>query len=113
MRALPALAALVLLTACGGDRGCPAVLANASGQAIEQVYLAREGVAREGIGGWGDDLLPDHDLPPGGSLAFRFPAEGRYGLRAVWVNGRAAEMQGVEACRTSRVTVRDGSMQAE
>jgi hypothetical protein len=107
MRALP-LFAVLLLAACGGDRGCPAVLANASGQAIEQFYLAREAA-----GGWGADLLPDRDLPPGGSLNFRFPAEGRYGVRAIWVDGRAAEMQGVEACRTSRVTVRDGSMQAE
>ncbi|WP_431271495.1 hypothetical protein [Dankookia sp. P2] len=52
-------------------------------------------------------------LPPGASLPFRFPVEGRYGMRAVWTNGRAAEMQGVEACRTARVTLRDGSMQAE
>ena len=58
-------------------------------------------------------MLPDRDLAPGASLPFRFPAQGRYGLRAVWVDGRAAEMQGVEACRTGRVTVRDGSMQAE
>jgi hypothetical protein len=109
MRGLLALGVLTLLGACGGgDRGCPAVLANASGQAIEQFYLAREGT-----GGWSADLLPDRDLPPGGSLPFSFPAKGRYGVRAVWVSGRAAEMQGVEACRTSRVTVRDGSMEAE
>ncbi|TDH60040.1 hypothetical protein E2C06_24135 [Dankookia rubra] len=100
---------LALLGACGGsDRGCPGVLANASGQPLEQFYLAHEGA-----GGWGEDLLPDRDLPPGASLPFRFPAEGHYGLRAVWTNGRAAEMQGVEACRTTRVTLRDGSMQAE
>lgn len=109
MRALPALAVLLLLGACGGgDRGCPTVLLNASGQALEQFYLAREGSE-----GWGADLLPDRDLSPGASLPFRFPAEGRYGLRAVWVNGRAAEMQGVEACRATRITLRDGSMQAE
>ena len=109
MRMLPVLALLPLLAACGGgERGCPGVLANASGQPIEQFYLAREGLE-----GWGADLLPAGDLAPGASLPFRFPAEGRYGLRAIWVNGRAAEMQGVEACRTTRVTVRDGSMQAE
>ncbi|WP_380067785.1 hypothetical protein [Dankookia sp. GCM10030260] len=99
---------LTLLAACGGDRGCPAVLANASGQALEQFY-----VARPGNEGWGADLLPGRELPPGASLPFRFPAEGNYGLRAVWTNGRAVEMRGVEACRTTRVTLRDGSMQAE
>ena len=108
MRALRALALLPLLAGCGGDRGCQGVLANASGQAIEQAYLAPAGAA-----GWGANLLPEGELAAGASLPFRFPAEGRYGLRAVWADGRAAEMQDVEACRTSRVTVRDGSMQAE
>lgn len=108
MKALVLLALLPLAACGGGERGCPGLLANASGQAIEQFYVAREGAA-----GWGADLLPGGDLAPGASLPFRYPAEGRYGLRAVWVNGRAAEMQGVEACRASRVTVRDGSMLAE
>ena len=108
MRALPALAVLTLLTACGGDRGCPGVLANASGQALEQFYLARPGGE-----GWGTDLLPDRELAPGASLPFRFPAAGKYEVRAVWDSGRAVEMQGIEACRTARLTVRDGSMQAE
>jgi hypothetical protein len=108
MRAL-VLAVLLPLAACvGSDRGCPGVLANASSQAIEQVYLARQGVE-----GWGADLLPDRELPPGASLPFRFPAQGNYGMRAVWTSGRAAEMQGIEACRATRLTVRDGSMQAE
>ncbi|MFZ4409225.1 MAG: hypothetical protein ACOYOH_17930 [Paracraurococcus sp.] len=105
----PVLALALLLGACGGgDRSCPAVLANASGQAVEQFYVARQGAE-----GWGADLLPGRELSPGATLPFRFPAEGNYGLRAVWTNGRAAEMQGVEACRATRVTLRDGSMQAE
>ena len=109
MRRHSALALLTLLGTCGsGDRGCPAVLANASGQAIEQFYVAKPGTA-----GWGTDILPGHELPPGASLPFRFPAEGNYGVRAIWTSGRAVEMQGIEACRTSRLTVREGSLQAE
>jgi hypothetical protein len=108
MRALLALGMLTLLAACGGDRGCPAMLANASAEPIEQFYLAKPGGE-----GWGADLLPGPELPPGATLAFRFPAAGTYGLRAVWTSGRAVEMQAVEACRTTRVTIRDGSIQAE
>ena len=109
MRALAFLALPLLLAGCGGgERGCPGVLANASGDAIEQFYVARQGAE-----GWGADLLPDRELPPGASLPFRFPADGKYGLRAVWTNGRAVEMQEIEGCRTGRLTVRDGSMQAE
>jgi hypothetical protein len=110
MRPLLALALPPLLAACaaGGGRGCGAVLANASSQAIEQFYLTRVGAE-----GWGTDLIAQGNLAPGGTLPVRFPTEGNYGLRAVWTNGRAVEMQGVEACRTSRITVRDGAVQAE
>jgi hypothetical protein len=108
MRRLRVLALLALLGACGGDRGCASVLANASDQAIEQFYVAKPGTE-----GWGADLIAGRELPPGASLPFRFPADGTYGLRAVWTSGRAVEMQGIEACRTTRLTVRDGSMQAE
>ena len=109
MRRLRVLALLALLGACGGgDRGCPAVLANASGQAIEQFYVAKPGTE-----GWGPDLMSGRELPPGESRPFRFPVDGTYGLRAIWTSGRAVEMQGIEVCRTPRVTVGDGSMRAE
>ncbi len=104
------LAPLLLLpvAACGGGgRGCSATLANASGQPIEQVYLARAGNA------WGRDLVAPGEVPPGGTLPLRFGTEGSHGVRVVWANGRAAELQGVNACRMTRVTVRDAELQAE
>jgi hypothetical protein len=103
-----AFALLPLLAACAGDRGCPGVLANASSQPIEQFYVAKPGTE-----GWGPDLMSGRELPPGESRPFRFPVDGTYGLRAIWTSGRAVEMQAVEACRTTRVTIRDGSIQAE
>ena len=63
--------------------------------------------------GWGADLLPGRELPPGGSLAFRFPAEGNYGVRAIWVNGRAVEMQGDRGLPHQPRHGAGGSMQAE
>jgi len=102
-----ALALLPLLAGCG-DRSCPAVLANASAQPVEQFYVAPAGTV-----GWGEDQVKSGDLAPGASQPIRFPHDGNYAVRAVWANGRAAEMPGVAACRTRRVTVRDGALQAE
>lgn len=105
---VPTLLLLLPLAACGGGgRGCSATLANASGQPIEQVYLARAGEA------WGRDLVAPGEVPPGGTLPLRFAVEGSHAVRVVWANGRAAELQGVEACRMARITVRDAELQAE
>ncbi|MDO9710166.1 hypothetical protein [Paracraurococcus lichenis] len=106
--ALRLLSLLPLLAACAGDRSCGAVLANASGQPIEQFFLAPPGA-----GAWGADLLAAGELPPGGTLPFRVPGKGRYGIRAVWTDGRAVETQGVEACRITRVTIRDTALRME
>ncbi|TCZ66161.1 hypothetical protein EXY23_03550 [Roseicella aquatilis] len=106
MRAAAILLPL-LLAACG-DRSCPVLLVNASGQAVEQVYLARQGSE-----GWGPDLVAPGELAPGAGLPLRLAAEGRYRLRAVWANGRAAEMPGIEACAVTRLTLGDGTLRAE
>jgi hypothetical protein len=109
MTALRALPLLLLATGCaGGDRACTAMLTNASRQPLEQVFLARQGAE-----GWGADLVGQAELRPGGTLPIRFPGEGAYGLRAVWADGQAVELRGVEACRITRLTVRDGALQAE
>jgi hypothetical protein len=97
-----------LLGGCAGSGGCGAVLANASAQPVEQFYLAPAGTA-----GWGADLLSVGSLPSGATMPIRFAARGAYGVRAVWANGRAAEMQGVDGCRTTRITIRDASLLAE
>lgn len=110
---------LLPLTACaGGERGCAVTLANASSEPIEQVYVAppttgaSDGGA-SGAGPQGPDLLAPAELAPGEARAIRLPGGGGLALRAVWASGRAAEMQGVEACRLDRITVRDGAVQAE
>lgn len=107
MRRLLPLAPLLLAACAGGDRGCEVTLMNRSRLPVEQVYLAPMGAA------WGRDLLAGPDLPPGGALPLRTQRDGRYGIRAVWIDGRAVEMQGIEACRTARITLRDDALQAE
>ncbi|RAI60925.1 hypothetical protein [Roseicella frigidaeris] len=100
---------LPLLSACGGGGGgCAVRLANASSLPVEQVYVAPMGAP-----GWGPDQLAPATLAPGAGMPLRFAGRGRFGLRAVWTDGRAIEMHDVEACAISRVTLRDGAMQAE
>ena len=102
-------ALLLLLGGCaGGDASCPVTLANASAQPVEQFYIARPGA-----GAWGPDLVAAGELAPGGSLPLRFPGAGDFDVRAVWANGRAAEMRGLGGCRVARITVLDGALRAE
>lgn len=110
---LPWLLALALLPAACGQRpaepACettPVRLENGSGQVIEQLYVAPAGAA------FGNDLLGQATLPSGGALPLARPPAGRFGLRAVWANGRAAEIANLDACRTTRVTVQDGGIVA-
>jgi hypothetical protein len=115
---------LLLLAACAGPQapapagpraaapreGCTGqiFLRNASGQAIEQIYAGRPG-------DWGSELMPQGTLPPGAQGAFRLgvpPAGQRTGFRVVFVNGRAAELNGVDICETPAVTVLPDAMRA-
>ena len=108
------LLAVSLLAGCAGSgtretcgpRGVP--LANASSRPVEQLYL--------GTGmppAWGPELLGQAGLPGGASMTLPLPGSGSHALRAVWANGRAVELQGVDGCATGRVTILDGGLRAE
>lgn len=99
------------LSACSGRQGCgprEVTLANASSMPVEQLYLGNAAT-----GGWGQDLLAQGTLPSGGSMGLRLPGPGPLGLRAVWANGRAAELSGLDGCATTRITVLDSALRAE
>jgi hypothetical protein len=97
-----ALVLLLALGACAGRGDCSAVLRNGGRTAVEQLILSPEAG-----GPAGPDLLEAGPLPPGASLALRFPGRGRYALRAVLVNGRAVEVTGLQACEVGQVTIGD------
>lgn len=100
---LLALLALLSLGACAGQR-CEAMLTNRGGLALEQLALTPEATGQPG-----PDLLTEAPLPPGGSMVLRFPAPGRYGLRAVLVNGRAVELAGLDGCGLGQLIIDDPS----
>jgi hypothetical protein len=110
--AIPALLSAAILAGCavppGGSCGPrDATLTNASSLPVEQLYFG------SATTGWGEDLLARGPLPSRGSLGLRLPGPGSHSLRAVWTNGRAAELTGVDGCTTTRITVLDSALRAE
>jgi hypothetical protein len=104
------LAGLLALAACAGrSTACrsPALtVANRSGLAIEQLYLAPSAAEEEA------DLLGPLPLRPGEERRFPLPRPATASrLRVVWVDGRAAEIARFDVCATPRVTVLDSSLQ--
>ncbi len=117
MPRLAALVSLALLAGCASGpqrpqqaerRECskaPVQVNNASGQAVEQLYLGVPGA-------WGQDLLAGSELAPRAAMNLPRPGEGRFNLRLVWVNGRAAEFPNLDGCLTTRVELADTGMRA-
>jgi hypothetical protein len=105
--------ALLLAAGCaapGPGGGCgprDVALRNASALAVEQAY-GGSGAS----GGWGAELLGPAELPPGASRSIRLPA-GAQAVRLVWVNGRAAELGGIDPCAISGLTLTDTTLRAE
>lgn len=103
-----ALLLLPLLASCAGEGagpaatlGCPGEvrLHNAGSLAVEQAYLSPAGPAD-----WGRDLLAPGTLQPGEERVVR-AAPGRNAVRIVFVNGRAAEMVGMNICATPNLRI--------
>ena len=117
-QALAPLAVLALLAGCASGpqrpqqaerRECskaPVTVANASSQAVEQLYLGVPGA-------WGRDLLAGNELPARAAMNLPRPGDGRFNLRLVWVNGRAAEFPNLDGCITTRVELSDTGMRAQ
>ena len=103
----------ILLTGCtappsGRAVGCDGriQLRNAAPLAVEQLYVTPAGPSN-----WGLDLLAGATLAPGGVHAV--PARpGLNAARVVFVNGRAAEMAGLDVCATPSLTVLPNGLQA-
>lgn len=109
---LAGMFASLLMAGCEASTpgGCGArsvILRNASGLAIEQAYGGNGSP-----GGWGVDMLAGTTLAPGESRPVRLPAAAR-AVRLVWVNGRAAEMHGVDLCAISGLTLTDRVLQPQ
>jgi hypothetical protein len=102
------LLTLALLPGCARRAGCEALLTNHSATAVEQLYLAPAATRQ-----WGPDVLRGGGLASQASMPLRFPAEGAYTLRIVWVDGRAAELPGVAACEVRRIDILGQGLRAE
>ncbi|MBY0335421.1 MAG: hypothetical protein K2X11_02340, partial [Acetobacteraceae bacterium] len=93
-----------------GRDGCAGqvLLRNAAPLAVEQVFAG-------GPVDWGTELLGQGTVPPGGQVALRVPVPPpglRSGFRVVFVNGRAAELPGVDVCATPNIAVLPDGMRA-
>ena len=111
MRALLPLP--LLLAACaappsGGTGGCDGrlQLRNAAPVAVEQLYVSTAGPSA-----WGADLLAPATLAPGGARTVTV-RPGLNAVRVVFVNGRAAEMAGLDVCANPLLVVQPNGLQA-
>jgi hypothetical protein len=59
------------------------------------------------LSSFGADQLGSSVLPPGRAVNYRAANAGNYDFRAVWTNGRRADLMGVNICRASQITVTD------
>jgi hypothetical protein len=82
-------------------------VANQSGVTVRELYFSPSAVS-----GWGADQLGTSMLPPGRFVNYRANNAARYDFRVVWVNGRAAELRGVNICAARQVTIRNGGLSA-
>lgn len=103
----------LLLAACatppsGGTGGCDGRIQvrNAAPVAIEQLYVSTAGPSD-----WGRDFLPRETLAPGAVQSFAV-RPGLNAVRVVFVNGRAAEMSGMDVCANPVLTVQPNGLQA-
>ena len=101
-----------LLVACAVQTGRPACqprrmeVANLAAKPVEQLYYGAPGA-------WGEDLLRGADLAPGAGRDVTLPGVGGFTLRAVWADGRAVELNGLDPCRNTRIVLADGSIRAD
>jgi hypothetical protein len=110
---LPAFSlAALLLSACAVQTGQPACqprrleAVNAASLPVEQLYYG-------GPGAWGEDLLNGVEMAPGEARSVVLPGIAGPVLRAVWTDGRAIELSGLDPCRNLRIVMAEGSIRAD
>jgi hypothetical protein len=81
-------------------------VANAATRPVEQLYYG-------GPGAWGEDLLGGIEMAPGQSRAVVLPGVVGPVLRAVWTDGRAVELRGLDPCRNSQIVLADGIIRSD
>jgi hypothetical protein len=79
---------------------------NASSRTVEQLYYGDPGAS-------GGDLLGGMEMAPGEARSFLFSGTVGPVLRAVWTDGRAVELRGLDPCRNSRVVLAEGIIRAD
>lgn len=101
-----------MLAACAVQTGRPACqprrveVANVTSRAVEQLYYG-------GPGAWGEDLLLGVEVPPGAVRSVVLPGVAGFTLRAVWTDGRAIELNGLDPCRNTRIVMAESSIRAD
>ena len=110
---IPALAsAELLLAACAVQTAQPVCqsrrmeVANVAARPVEQLYYGAPGA-------WGEDLLEGMEMAPGEARSVVLPGIAGPTLRAVWADGRAIELQGLDPCRNARIVMAEGSIRAD
>lgn len=103
----------ILLAGCaaqptGNSLGCDGriQIRNAAPIAIEQLYVSPAGPSN-----WGRDLLAPQNLPMGAERSVPV-RPGVNAVRVVFVNGRAAEMAGMDVCANPVLTIQPNGIQA-
>ena len=81
-------------------------VANAAARPVEQLYYG-------GPGAWGEDLLGGLEMAPGEARAVVLPGIVGPTLRAVWTDGRAIELRGLDPCRNTRIVMAEGVIRAD
>ena len=81
-------------------------VANTAERPVEQLYYGSPGA-------WGEDLLRGFELAPGAVRPVTLPGFGGHTLRAVWTDGRAIELRGLDPCRNTRIVMAESSIRAE
>lgn len=74
---------------------------------MEQLYYGG------GPSGWGEDLLRGVEMAPSSVRAVVLPGVPGATLRAVWTDGRAIELRGLDPCRNKRIVLADNSIRAD
>jgi hypothetical protein len=82
-------------------------VANVAARPVEQLYYGG------GPGGWGEDLLGGVEMAPGTTRAVLLPGVAGPTLRAVWTDGRAIELSGLDPCRNKRIVLAENSIRAD
>lgn len=82
-------------------------MANLAGRPVEQLYFG------DGLGGWGEDLLEGVEMAPGTARSVLLPGVAGPTLRAVWTDGRAIELRGLDPCSNRRIVLSDNSIRAD